>query len=205
MTWKVNWNDVLPCNPSSNHRGSLHSIGRRGSQATFNSEDIGSLPGDRQLYIPIGFYKGNKVAIKAISPQNILLDRNQMLELKQMKDLQHDHLVRFYGACVDAPDCYLLTEYCPKGSLQDILENDQIKLDWMFKLSLMHDIIRGMHYLHSSEIVSHGSLKSSNCVVDSRFVLKITDFGLYELRKPQTDDEAANVNSYAYWKSTCAI
>lgn len=59
-----------------------------------------------------------------------------------MKDLQHDHLVRFYGACVDAPDCCILTEYCPKGSLQDILENEQIKLDWMFKLSLMHDIVR---------------------------------------------------------------
>lgn len=36
----------------------------------------------------------------------------------QMKDLQHDHLVRFYGACVEPPHCCLLTEYCPKGSLQ---------------------------------------------------------------------------------------
>lgn len=60
----------------------------------------------------------------------------------QMKDIQHEHLVRFYGACVDTPNCSILTEYCPKGSLQDILENDQIKLDWMFKLSLMHDITR---------------------------------------------------------------
>lgn len=59
-----------------------------------------------------------------------------------MKDIQHEHLVRFYGACVDPPNCCILTEYCPKGSLQDILENDQIKLDWMFKLSLMHDITR---------------------------------------------------------------
>lgn len=65
-----------------------------------------------------------------------------MLELKRMKDLQHEHLVRFYGACVDLPYPFILTEYCPKGSLQDILENEQIKLDWMFKLSLMHDIVR---------------------------------------------------------------
>lgn len=59
-----------------------------------------------------------------------------------MKDIHHEHLVKFYGACVDPPNCCILTEYCPKGSLQDILENDQIKLDWMFKLSLMHDIVR---------------------------------------------------------------
>ncbi|CAB0033005.1 unnamed protein product, partial [Trichogramma brassicae] len=35
-----------------------------------------------------------------------------------MKDLQHDHLVKFYGACVEIPHCCLLTEYCPRGSLQ---------------------------------------------------------------------------------------
>ena len=59
-----------------------------------------------------------------------------------MKDLHHDHLVRFIGACVDAPHCCILTEYCPKGSLEDILANDQIKLDWMFRYSLMHDIVK---------------------------------------------------------------
>jgi atrial natriuretic peptide receptor A len=60
----------------------------------------------------------------------------------QMKDLTHDHLVRFIGACVTSPHCSLLTEYCPRGSLEDILENDQIQLDWMFRYSLMHDIVK---------------------------------------------------------------
>ena len=36
--------------------------------------------------------------------------------------------------------------------------------------------------MHYTERLSHGNLKSSNCLVDSRFVLKITDFGLDELR-----------------------
>lgn len=59
-----------------------------------------------------------------------------------MKDVSHDHLVRFIGACVSAPNGCLLTEYCPRGSLEDILENDQIQLDGMFRYSLMHDIIK---------------------------------------------------------------
>lgn len=59
-----------------------------------------------------------------------------------MKDLHHDHLVRFYGACIETKIIRFVTEYCPKGSLQDILENDQFKLDWMFKFSLMQDIVR---------------------------------------------------------------
>ena len=35
-----------------------------------------------------------------------------------------------------------------------------------------------MYYLHGSGLCSHGRLKSTNCLVDSRWVLKITDYGL---------------------------
>lgn len=83
------------------------------------------------------------------------------------------------------------------------MENEQIKLDRVFRGSLIHDIVRGMVYLHASEVRSHGNLKSSNCVVDSRFVLKIADFGLHELRKTDHTDADMDKNSYAYWRSMC--
>lgn len=168
------------------------------------SDDLRSLCGDRQIFIPVGMYRGCEVAIKAIENRQINLTRSLMLELKSMKDLQHDHLVKFYGACLDPPKRFLLTEYCPKGSLQDILENEQFQLDWMIKLSLMHDIVRGMHFLHNSVIRSHGNLKSSNCVVDSRFVLKITDFGLHTLKRERpeaVENDVEDCNSHAYWSS----
>ena len=38
----------------------------------------------------------------------------------------------------------------------------------IFRISLINDIVRGMAFLHASEIRYHGNLKSSNCVVDSR-------------------------------------
>lgn len=47
-----------------------------------------------------------------------------------------------------------------------------------------------MNYLHNSYIGSHGNLKSSNCVVDSRFVLKITDYGLASFRSPNENEDS---------------
>ena len=41
-----------------------------------------------------------------------------------------------------------------------------------------------MSYLHSSNIEVHGRLKSTNCVVDNRMVVKITDFGCHTILSP---------------------
>lgn len=57
-----------------------------------------------------------------------------------MKDLQHYHLAKFYGACLEYPNLCLLTEYCPRGSLFDLLKKNRFKNDWMVQLSLIQDI-----------------------------------------------------------------
>lgn len=41
-----------------------------------------------------------------------------------------------------------------------------------------------MSYLHSCEVSVHGKLRSCNCLIDGRFVLKISDFGLTTLTSP---------------------
>ena len=65
-------------------------------------------------------------------------------------------------------------------------------------------LFKGLQYIHSSVLGHHGCLSSSNCVVDSRFVLKLTDFGLEVLKNGMetTDDEELIVNSKWLMKST---
>ncbi|ULU09938.1 hypothetical protein L5515_000445 [Caenorhabditis briggsae] len=157
-----------------------------------------------QIYTKTAIFKGVVVAIKKlnIDPKKyprLDLSRAQLMELKKMKDLQHDHITRFTGACIDFPHYCVVTEYCPKGSLEDILENEKIELDKLMKYSLLHDLVKGLFFLHNSEIRSHGRLKSSNCVVDSRFVLKVTDFGLHKLHCLE-EINLEEIGEHAYYK-----
>ena len=94
--------------------------------------------------------------------------------MKYLRELSHPHVAKFLGACVEAPNLCVLVEYCSRGSLKDVLENEAIVLDAAFKHSLISDVVEGLNFLHgSSEIKSHGNLKSSNCLVDSRLVLSL--------------------------------
>lgn len=45
-------------------------------------------------------------------------------------------------------------------------------------------VFKGMAYLHNSDVGVHGKLRSCNCLIDGRFVLKISDFGLRTLTTP---------------------
>ncbi|PSN34035.1 hypothetical protein C0J52_17493 [Blattella germanica] len=92
--------------------------------------------------------------------------------------LRHENLNVLIGCLTDPNRPALVLEWCSRGSLEDVLVQDEIKLDWSFRLSLLTDLVRGMKYLHSSPIRVHGYLTSRNCIIDARWVLKITDYGL---------------------------
>ncbi|XP_056091761.1 atrial natriuretic peptide receptor 2 isoform X2 [Rhinichthys klamathensis goyatoka] len=188
MLWRIRWEELKFESPNKYHKraGSRLTLSQRGSS-------YGSLitaHGKYQLFAKTGYFKGNLVAIKHVNKKRIELTRQVLFELKHMRDVQFNHLTRFIGACIDPPNICIVTEYCPRGSLQDILENESINLDWMFRYSLINDIVKGMNYLHNSYIGSHGNLKSSNCVVDSRFVLKITDYGLASFRSSCENEDS---------------
>ncbi|XP_062847629.1 atrial natriuretic peptide receptor 1 [Trichomycterus rosablanca] len=195
--WRIFWEDLQMSNLEKVLRsaGSKLTLSLRGS-------NYGSLPtadGNFQMFAKTAYFKGNIVAIKFVNRKRIELTRKVLFELKHMRDVQNDHVTRFIGACIDPPNICIITEYCPRGSLQDILENESITLDGMFKYSLINDIVKGMTFLHNSVIVSHGNLKSTNCVVDNRFVLKITDYGLSSFRTENDNEDAHSYNARKLW------
>ena len=92
----------------------------------------------------------------------------------------------FLGASVDHGTIAILTSYCARGSLSDVLSNKDLHIDHMFISSLVSDILKGLIYLHDSDI-THGNLTSSKCLVDSRWICQITDYGLHEFKSNQDE------------------
>ncbi|XP_036379833.1 retinal guanylyl cyclase 2-like [Megalops cyprinoides] len=133
----------------------------------------------------VAIYEGDWAWLKRLPSGNfgaITPKTSDVFEL--MKDMRHENVNPFLGFFHDCGVFAIVTEFCSRGSLQDLLRNEDVKLDWMFKTSLLLDLIKGMKYLHHRN-VCHGRLKSRNCVVDGRFVLKITDYGYNEVLEAQ--------------------
>ncbi|XP_030287214.1 atrial natriuretic peptide receptor 1 [Sparus aurata] len=150
-------------------------------------------PGNRKtMFTSTGIYDGRTVAIKRILSKTFSLSKTIRQEVKQVRELDHPNLCKFIGGCVEVPNVAIVTEYCPKGSLNDVLLNEEVPLNWGFRFSFATDIARGMSYLHQHRIC-HGRLKSLNCVLDDRWVCKITDYGLQTYRR---DGGAEPLSSY---------
>uniref|UniRef100_A0A8D3A295 Guanylate cyclase n=1 Tax=Scophthalmus maximus TaxID=52904 RepID=A0A8D3A295_SCOMX len=119
---------------------------------------------------------------------------------RQMKEMKHENLVQFFGACIEPPNVCLVMQYCKKGSLKDVLKAADVDLDGMFKLSFAYDIVNGMEFIHKSSLKFHGNLKPSTCLVDSRLQVKLSGFGLWEFRNKTIPTENSD-HEAMYWRA----
>ncbi|OQV23264.1 Atrial natriuretic peptide receptor 1 [Hypsibius exemplaris] len=135
----------------------------------------------------MGLYKGTPVALTDVGAMEKLSTSQIISDLNLLKEANHVNLQRFIGIAVSPQGIcqYVVAEPCNRGSISEMLHSSTIKLDWTLKNSLIKDIIFGMTYLHASSIASHGDLNSITCLVDTRFTLKISGFGLPFFRNPR--------------------
>ncbi|OXU32024.1 hypothetical protein TSAR_004322 [Trichomalopsis sarcophagae] len=138
---------------------------------------------------------GDLVQLKQLPVQGAFELKGKAMDvLVTIHGLRHENLNPLIGCLTEPSRPCIVYEYCSRGSLEDVLVQDEIKLDWSFRLSLLTDLVRGMKYLHSTPIRVHGYLTSRNCVIDARWVLKVTDYGLpafYEAQNVQPPERTA--------------
>ncbi|XP_023571362.1 guanylate cyclase 2G [Octodon degus] len=156
------------------------------------------------LSAAIGLYQGNRVAIHHVGEQAGAWVRKPTVlqEAQLVCGLKHENLVSFFGICTEPPNICVVTQYCKRGSLKDVLRNSDHEMDWIFKISFAYDIVNGMLFLHRSPLGSHGNLKPSNCLVDGFMRVKLSGFGLWEFkygRTHRTHDERIVAHTELYW------
>ncbi|ALD61916.1 Ser/Thr kinase [Mollivirus sibericum] len=132
-----------------------------------------------------GMWRNGEVAVKMIAvsgdPSKEMV-RNFQEEVTTMSRLRHPNVVLFMGACTKPPRMCLVMEYMCLGSLYDLLHNELVpEIPFMLKIKMAYQASKGMHFLHSSGIV-HRDMKSLNLLLDNKWNVKVSDFGLTKFK-----------------------
>ncbi|EDW15025.2 uncharacterized protein Dmoj_GI23007 [Drosophila mojavensis] len=196
---------VIPGATAGGNSGALAGAGGTATGGTVNGKSGTSASGSLARHKPAHLdmrarYNGDLVQLKEIPLNGSAELRSKAMDLLVMAHgLRHENINPLIGWLSDPSRTAMVFDYCSRGSLQDVLIMDEIKLDWSFRLSLLTDLVRGMRYLHASPLRIHGALTSRNCVVDARWVLKITDYGLNSFYEMQGLAQVPRSNKELLW------
>ncbi|MBE9170849.1 serine/threonine protein kinase [Pleurocapsales cyanobacterium LEGE 06147] len=135
------------------------------------------------------------------------LDRQQfptklfLRELHFLVTLQHPNIVSCRGLEYDRTGRYLVMDYCPGGTLRDLMESQE-RLDLSQILKLITDVLLGLEYAHSHRVV-HCDLKPENILLESQdegWLARISDFGIARFVEEvgRTITNQGNTGSPAY-------
>ncbi|KAE9556383.1 hypothetical protein FO519_000423 [Halicephalobus sp. NKZ332] len=103
--------------------------------------------------------------------------------IRKLRQLDHDNLNRLFGICLDSPTVLVIWKFPQRGSLLDVLEKENYFSDNFFSFALMKDIANGLAAIHQSFVGVHGALCSECCLINDRWQVKISDYGLNFLRE----------------------
>ncbi|KAL3726337.1 hypothetical protein ACJRO7_031256 [Eucalyptus globulus] len=111
------------------------------------------------------------VAVKRISRGSKQGKKEFITEVKVISSLRHRNLVQLIGWCHEAND------------LDMHLFGKKSPLNWAARYKILVGLASALLYLHEEweQCVVHRDIKSSNVMLDSRFNVKLGDFGLARL------------------------
>lgn len=142
--------------------------------------------------------RGKKVAIKQMDLK--VQPRKELIinEILVMKDSQHDNIVNFLDSYLRGTnDLLVIMEYMEGGSLTEVIENNESKLNENQIATICHETLKGLRFLHRKHII-HRDIKSDNVLLDAKGNVKITDFGFCAKLTDQRSKRATMVGT-PYW------
>ncbi|MBN3312337.1 NTRK3 factor, partial [Atractosteus spatula] len=132
------------------------------------------------------------VAVKTLKDPTHVARKDFQREAELLTNLQHEHIVKFYGVCVEDDPLIMVFEYMKHGDLNKFLRahgpdamilvdgqprQGKAELGLSQMLHIATQIASGMAYLASQHFV-HRDLATRNCLVGNNLLVKIGDFGM---------------------------
>jgi serine/threonine protein kinase/tetratricopeptide (TPR) repeat protein len=141
------------------------------------------------------------IAIKHLRPDVAqrdpdLLKRFQR-EAEALRRLNHPNIVQVLAAFAEANNHYIVMEYLPGGSLQDLLkQTPRLPREQVLRIAL--DLSDALIRAHRLEII-HRDLKPANIMLASDGTPRLTDFGVAMMRdQERITDTRGIVGTWAY-------
>lgn len=138
-----------------------------------------------KVKLAVNSLNGQYVAIKILDKKMVMeshLKYQVQREIRTMKLLNHPNIVRIHEVLGTKTKIYIVMEYVSGGQLSDKLSYAR-KLNENEARKLFQQLIDAVDYCHNKGVY-HRDLKPANLLLDSKGNLKLSDFGLSALRKP---------------------
>ncbi|CAL9237200.1 unnamed protein product [Arabidopsis halleri] len=150
-----------------------------------------------------GDIKDHPIAVKIISKAKMttaIAIEDVRREVKLLKSLSgHKHLIRYYDACEDANNVYIVMELCEGGELLDRILARGGKYPEDDAKAIVVQILTVVSFCHLQGVV-HRDLKPENFLFTSSREdsdLKLIDFGLSDFIRP--DERLNDIVGSAYY------
>ncbi|XP_044500851.1 MDIS1-interacting receptor like kinase 2-like [Mangifera indica] len=148
---------------------------------------------------------GDILAIKKFHSQHVVEMGDQKAftsEIKALTEIQHRHIVKFYGFCSHIRHSFVIYEFLERGSLATILSNEEKakELGWSNRMNVIKGVAKALSYMHHdcSPPIVHRDISSKNVLLDMEYEAHVSDFGTAKFLKKDSSNWSELAGTYGY-------